>query len=122
MTKILVVDDHIDGLLSLCALLQTLGYDVASTHDAMQAMALAARFCPDLIFLDIGMPGLSGYDLAQVLRADSRFAELPIVAVTGYGRREDKERAREAGFTAHLTKPADVEDILATIRRLMPPR
>lgn len=117
--RILVVDDHVDGLITLCALLETMGFHVMSTNDATRAISIAAEFRPHLVILDIGMPKLNGYELARRLRADPRFAHVPLVAVTGYGMKADKERAREFGFAAHLTKPAEPDDLEATVKRLV---
>ena len=117
--RILVVDDHVDGLLTLSALLETMGFHVMSTNDATRAVGMAAEFRPDLVILDIGMPKLNGYELARRLRADPRFEHVPLVAVTGYGMEADKERARKFGFAAHLTKPAEPDDLEATVKRLL---
>jgi len=117
--RILVVDDHVDGLITLCALLETMGFQVMSTNDATRAVSIAAEFHPDVVILDIGMPKLNGYELARRLRADPRFAHVPLVAVTGYGMKADKERAREFGFAAHLAKPAEPDELEATVKRLV---
>jgi CheY-like chemotaxis protein len=113
-----VVDDNVDGAETLAMLLQLLGHDTCAAHDGPEALQAAERYRPDLVFLDIGLPGMTGYEVARRMRADSRLAETKLVALTGWGTAEDKRKSAEAGFDVHLTKPVDasaVEKVLDTI-------
>jgi CheY-like chemotaxis protein len=113
--KILVVDDNRDAAQTLCAYLQGSGNSVRVAFDGPSAFALASDFQPDVVLLDIGLPGMNGYELAALLRAEPRFRDTVLVAVTGYGREADRERARQSGFNHHFTKPIDPAAILAAI-------
>jgi CheY-like chemotaxis protein len=112
--RVLVVDDNVDAAESLELLLKFWKHEVRSAHDARDALAIAAEFQPDIALLDIGLPGMNGYDLARRLRGMPALARMTIVALTGYGGEEDRRRSREAGFDQHLVKPATP----ATLRRL----
>ncbi|WP_456953894.1 ATP-binding protein [Lysobacter sp. HA35] len=105
--RVLVVDDNADAALTLTAFLELDGHDVRSAGSGVAALEVVSDFVPEVAFLDIGMPGMNGYELAGHLRADPRTASTRLVALTGWGRAEDRERTREAGFDAHLTKPVD---------------
>lgn len=113
--RILIVDDNEDGAEMLATMLELGGHEIRTAHDGEAALAAARTFRPDLVFLDIGMPGLDGYDVARLLRADAELGHAQLVAVTGWGGAEAKERARQAGFDLHLTKPVDparIDEIL----------
>lgn len=103
--RILVVDDNTDAAESLSLLLQMNAHEIRSATNGRDALALVRDFTPDIAFLDIGMPGMNGYELAARLRALPALARTVIVAVTGWGSDEDQLRAREAGFDHHFTKP-----------------
>ena len=105
--RILVVDDNRDAAQSLAAMLRLGGSQVESVNDGTQALLLAERFLPDVVLLDIGMPGMNGYDVARKIRARPWGAAVTLVAQTGWGQPEDRRRAAEAGFDLHLTKPVD---------------
>jgi CheY-like chemotaxis protein/two-component sensor histidine kinase len=111
--RIVVVDDNVDAAATLADLLALLGHEVTVAHDGPTALATAARTRPELIFIDIGLPGMDGYAVATALRADG-FARATLVAVTGYGRADDVERSRACGFDDHLVKPVD----LAALQRI----
>jgi CheY-like chemotaxis protein len=111
--RILVVDDNVDGAETMGALLAAQGHDVRVYSDPAEALVAALADPPQVAFLDINMPEMDGIELARHLRATPWGAELRLVAVTGLGRTTDIERTREAGFDAHLTKPADPERIIA---------
>jgi CheY-like chemotaxis protein len=112
---VLVVDDNRDGAESLALLIGLTGHEVRTAHDGPAALAEARRFLPRVAFLDIGLPGMNGYELARAFRADPQLREVLLVAVTGWGSEEDKQRSREAGFDVHLTKPASVERVLQVL-------
>jgi signal transduction histidine kinase/ActR/RegA family two-component response regulator len=115
--RVLVVDDNVDGAQSLAFLLQAAGYTIAVCHDGPSAVELAGDFEPDVVLLDIGLPGLDGYEVARRLRAGPRGGEMVLVAVTGYGQEQDYQRTREAGFDHHFVKPVDPEIILTLLAR-----
>jgi len=109
--RVLVVDDNRDLAESLGMVLRLWGHDVKVVYDGPGALATAREYRPDVIFLDIGLPGLDGYEVARRLRGPLGFRDTRVVAITGYGREEDRRKAREAGFDVHLTKPVDPEDL-----------
>jgi CheY-like chemotaxis protein len=113
--RILVVDDNVDAAESIAMLLSLDGHDVRSVHDAQRALDLAAEFGPDLVLLDIGLPGMDGYEVARRLRLRQDLTPLRLVAVTGYGQQEDRDRARDAGFDQHLVKPVEPDALNAVL-------
>ena len=118
--RILVVDDNADAADMLQAVLEMYGHAVAVTYDGSAALARAASFRPHVVFLDIGLPDQSGFEVAQALRRIGGMDRATLVALTGWGASEDRQRSSEAGFDAHLTKPADlarVHDVLRDAAR-----
>jgi signal transduction histidine kinase/ActR/RegA family two-component response regulator/uncharacterized protein YoxC len=115
--RVLVVDDNIDSAEMIAALLEMHGHDVRVAHEGESALATAREFAPDVGLLDIGLPGVNGYELASRLREDAGSRPLHLIAVTGRGHEEDRRRARAAGFDAHLTKPAAPDRILEFVAR-----
>ena len=114
--RVLVVDDNVDSVESMEVLLQIWGHEVRTAHDGPAALAVAADYRPDIVLLDIGLPGMSGYEVAQRLREIPGLAKTVLVAVTGYGQESDRRRTREAGFNRHLVKPVEpghLQEILA---------
>jgi len=111
--RILVVDDNVDAAESLAMLLQTDGHVVAMAHNGMDAVQRVESWRPDVVVLDIGLPGMNGYEVAQVLRQRDECPAL--IAVTGYGQAADTRRALDAGFRFHLVKPVDARDLMAAI-------
>jgi len=107
--RVLVVDDSEDAALSLAKLLRQSGHEVRVAHDGPSALAVARGDPPEVAFLDIGMPGMDGCELARRLRQEAGLRGALLVALTGWGQEEDRKRTREAGFDHHLTKPADPE-------------
>ncbi|HEY2190504.1 MAG TPA: response regulator [Caldimonas sp.] len=114
--RILVVDDNQDAADSTAVLLQLAGHEVKAVSDGHDALASAPVFAPNVILLDIGLPGLDGYAVARQLRAMSETRTSCLIALTGYGQQTDRERASEAGFDHHLTKPADPDALLRMIQ------
>jgi PAS domain S-box-containing protein len=112
---VLIVDDNADATETMAMLLDVYGHVTYTAHDAHSALALANQFMPEVILLDIGLPGTNGFELARFLRSDRKFADTMLVAVTGYGSARDKEKALAAGFDHYLVKPADIEQILAIL-------
>lgn len=113
--RVLIVDDNIDAAESLAALLRLSGHEPRSAYGGPAALEAARSFRPQAILLDLGLPGLDGYEVARRLRADPLTAHCLLVAVSGYSQPEDQARAREAGFNHHLAKPAD----LAALHRIL---
>ena len=114
--RVLVADDNADAAHTLAALLEIAGHQTRVVHDGVAALAVASQFDPQLVFLDIGMPRLDGYETARRLRASPELESAMLVALTGWGAEEDRARSRAAGFDRHLLKPAlpaDVEAVLA---------
>ena len=106
--RVLVVDDNVDAAGTLDLLLRSLGHETRVAHDGVRALDIAREFRPEVILLDIGMPGLDGYEVARRLRAMNHGQNFRIVAVTGWGQDADRTRAKEAGFDVHLVKPVDL--------------
>ena len=109
--RVLIVDDNVDSATMLNLLLPSWGYRTAVAHSGTEAIERARTFSPHIILLDIGLPEMSGYEVAERLRQDPSHASTVLVALTGYGQEEDRRRTHEAGFAAHLTKPVDVETL-----------
>jgi CheY-like chemotaxis protein len=117
--RVLVVDDNVDAAETLTMLLELLGHEARAAHDGASALALARDFRPEITFLDIGLPGMSGHEVARQFRDDAGLAGCMLVALTGWGTEDDKRRCQEAGFDLHLTKPVDpaaIEEALACWR------
>jgi CheY-like chemotaxis protein len=110
-----VVDDNVDAAQSLGLLLKQMGHDVQVAHDGHAALEAARTNRPQLVLLDISMPGVDGYHVVERLRSDMSFAKVLFVAVTGQGDEQARERSRQAGFTEHLVKPVGLD----TLRRVL---
>ncbi len=113
--RILLADDNVDFALSLAQLLSAAGHEVRIANDGADALMEAARFSPEIAFVDIGMPKVNGYDVARQMRAQAGTRGCTLVAVTGWGQEGDRKRAQEAGFDRHLTKPVDPKEIEAIL-------
>ncbi|KFI05266.1 diguanylate cyclase [Massilia sp. BSC265] len=116
--RILVVDDNVDAATTLSMILEACGYLTQVAHDGMAALAAADAFRPQLAFLDIGMPGMDGYDTARAMRKLEGLEDMTLVALTGWGAESDRQKSSEAGFDRHLTKPVQldvVQDLLAKL-------
>ncbi|MDO8679878.1 MAG: response regulator [Acidobacteriota bacterium] len=114
--RVLIVDDNEDALFILSEALDSLGYTVRTAADGPEALQVAQAFRPQIALLDIGLPVMDGYELARRLRESSDGPGLRLIAVTGYGQKSDKERARAGGFDAHLVKPVGLEQLEAVLR------
>jgi len=113
--RILVVDDNQDSAISMTLLLELQGHEVHVAHAGTTALQIASDKRPDVILLDIGMPGMNGYEVARHLRAQPEFADTLLVAITGYGRAADMKQTHAAGFNHHLVKPVDYEKLQAVL-------
>ncbi len=122
--RVLVVDDNVDTVTTLAMLVQESGHEVRTAYDAFAVVEAALEYRPNVVLLDIGLPGLNGFEVAKRLRQQPALQNAVLVALTGYGREGDRQRSQEAGFDHHLVKPGDfgkVLQILATVSEL-PPR
>ncbi|MEM9457786.1 MAG: ATP-binding protein [Myxococcota bacterium] len=113
--RILVVDDNEDAAEMMALVLRKRGYEVDVAHDGEQALLMAKSQHSDVVLLDIGLPDIDGYEVARRLRAEPRGARRVLIALTGYGQREDRERALAAGFDHHLVKPATIDTLLEVL-------
>jgi CheY-like chemotaxis protein len=105
--RVLVVDDNADAATSLTVLIRAMGHEAESAFDGHSAIALARRFRPQIIFLDLALPGLDGVEVALRLKSEPGMDGVRIIATTGSGRDEDRQRTEDAGFELHLVKPLD---------------
>jgi len=105
--RILVVDDNADAADSLGSLLQLEGHTVLVTYTSTDALARLAEFKPDIALLDIGLPEIDGYEIARRIRSSPDHRHVRLIALTGYGQAEDRQRAKTSGFDAHLVKPVE---------------
>jgi PAS domain S-box-containing protein len=109
--RVLVVDDNVDLVTMLTTTLRYKGYLVQSAHTGPDGLLIAAHWLPEIVLLDIGLPGINGYEVARRLRADPRTAKARLIALTGYGQESDIALTREAGFNAHLVKPYEFDQL-----------
>lgn len=116
--RCLVIEDNVDAAESLAMLLQLSGHEAEVAFDGASGIEKARSFHPDVVLCDIGLPGgLDGHGVARAFRADPDLKSAFLIALTGYGQEEDRRRALEAGFDAHLTKPADIEELKRMLAR-----
>ncbi len=116
--RIVVVDDLGDAADSLAAMLRMMGHDTRTAYDGVEAVQAVRAFGPDVVFLDIGLPKMNGYDVARSIRSQLGGERVTLVALTGWGQEQDRRRAADAGFNHHLTKPVDPQTVEALIARL----
>lgn len=116
---ILVVDDYPDTLEVWTLSLGAAGFDVVTAIDGLEAVTTAMALVPDLIVLDLGLPGRSGYEVAAILRETPATSHIPLIAATGFSHKAQLERARRAGFDVIMIKPCDPVDLIAHIARLI---
>jgi len=117
--RCLVIEDHEDAAESMALLLRLAGHEAEVALDAGAGLEKARQFLPEVVLCDIGLPGaMDGYGLARAFRADPGLPPAFLIALTGYGQEEDRRRALEAGFDAHLTKPADLDTLLGLLASL----
>ncbi|QEL17793.1 PAS domain S-box protein [Limnoglobus roseus] len=119
--RLLVVDDNRDAADSLAMLLELQGHEVRVAHSGPAALEMTKGYAPDVVFLDIGMPGMDGYEVARRLRQQPGLESVVLAALTGWGQQEDRRRTAEAGFTHHLVKPPDPKAVEGVLAQLTPP-
>jgi PAS domain S-box-containing protein len=117
--RVLVVDDNADSAEGMAILLQFAGHQVQMAFDGLSALGVARSFLPQVVLLDIGLPKLNGYEVANQLRKEPEFEKAVLIAVTGYGQAEDRQLSKVAGFDHHLTKPVDYELLSSLIHSLI---
>lgn len=117
--RILVIDDNADAAHSLGRLLSLLGKDVRVALDGESGIAELESFAADVVLLDLGMHGMDGFETAQAIRSRPDWNNVALVALTGWGQEQDRQRTLEAGFAAHLVKPVNIDQVEATISRAM---
>lgn len=120
--RILVVDDNRDSANTLATLLRITGNETRAAHDGVEAVEAASTFLPDVIVLDIGLPRLNGYEVAQTIRQHPWGKQMVLIALTGWGQQEDRQKSKAAGFDAHLVKPLDLAALTQAMNELMPAR
>jgi two-component system CheB/CheR fusion protein len=118
IARVLLVEDNPDAADSLALLLEVLGHRVRSVYDGVTGLDAARANPPDVMLVDIGLPGMDGYEVAQLVRRDPALKNVVLVALTGYGRDEDKRRAMAAGFDYHLVKPVNPDALQGLVARL----
>jgi signal transduction histidine kinase len=114
--RILIVDDNKDAADSMALLVETAGHSARTAYDGHQALDLASAFAPDVLLLDLGVPGLNGFEIARRIRRQPWGKTVALIAVTGWGQEQDRRRTAEAGFDAHLIKPVGQADLLRALR------
>ena len=119
--RILIVDDNTDAADLLSEALSLSGYETCVAYDGLSALALAAIFQPEMALLDLGLPGMNGFELATRLHATAGLETLKFIAITGYGMASDRRRAIESGFEAHILKPVEFPHLEQEIERLIGP-
>ncbi|HMO35011.1 MAG TPA: response regulator, partial [Gemmatales bacterium] len=117
--KLAIIEDNDDSRRMLEMMLQLQGYHTIAAADGITGMTLILQEKPRLAFIDIGLPGLNGFELARKLRSEPTTAQLPLIAITGYGRFEDQQAAREAGFHEHLVKPLQRHELDRILQRYL---
>jgi CheY-like chemotaxis protein len=118
--RILVVDDNEAAARTMGWMLEAMGYQSAIVHDGLSAMEKAREFLPHLVLLDIGLPGMNGYDVCRAMRADPLYKDTVFIAQTGWGQQEHLDRSAEAGFVAHLVKPIEMAKLQAALEKYAP--
>jgi two-component system cell cycle response regulator DivK len=114
---VLLVEDNEDNRIIYSTVLRHVGYDVVEAEDGVQAVALARSALPDLILMDISIPGMDGWEATRILRRDPATKDIPIIALTAHALADDRERALQMGFTAYLAKPVEPRTVVAEVRR-----
>jgi CheY-like chemotaxis protein len=118
--RVLVVDDDRDSAQTFAYLLAGMGHETRYLTDPGRVLRTVARFKPQIVFLDIGMPGISGWELAEALRRQYAYDALRLVALTARGEDQDRVRSRQAGFDAHILKPVSMDLVESIIEQLFP--
>ncbi|MEO8554867.1 MAG: response regulator, partial [Kofleriaceae bacterium] len=116
-SRIVVVEDNLDAREMLCHLLTRAGFECEAVGDGLSAIATIEAFRPQAAVIDVGLPGIDGFEVARRIRAEPALAGVVLVAVTGYGQNNDRELAKDAGFDAHMVKPVKFDQLLELLTR-----
>jgi len=116
--RVLVVDDNVDAANMIAMMLQLFGHQTETVYSAQRALEMAVEYRPDFVVLDIGLPGMDGYEVARRLRQIPELKDIRLIAATGYGQDADRQRSEEAGFNYHLVKPIDPEKLQKVLEML----
>jgi CheY-like chemotaxis protein len=116
--RLMVVDDNRDAAETMSMLFELWGHEVVCAYDGRSALETAAKYRPDAVFLDIGLPGMDGYEIAERMRELPESGRTVLIAITGYGQEEDRRRSREAGIDHHLVKPVAPETLQQLLESL----
>ena len=116
--RILIVDDNVDSAQSLAMLLDMSGHETHTAHDGVEALARAERLQPEIVLLDIGLPGRNGYEVCRAIREQPWGRSMVVIALTGWGHDDDRRKAEQAGFDSHVVKPVDFDALLRTLDTL----
>jgi CheY-like chemotaxis protein len=119
--RILVVDDNGDSATSLAMLLKLTGHETHTASDGLAAVETAAMFKPDLVLMDIGLPKLNGYEACRRIREQPWGKNMVVVALTGWGQEEDRQKSREVGFNTHMVKPVELAALMILLAELQTP-
>jgi CheY-like chemotaxis protein len=119
---VLLVDDDPDAAEAVAALLQLQGHRTALVHDGLEVLEAARSFVPDVIFMDVGLPGINGYEAAALLRQEKSLQRVLLIALTGWGTPAHKQASLDAGFDLHLTKPVSFDALLEVLGKVEPRR
>lgn len=118
--RVLVVDDDRDSAQTFAYLLAGMGHEARHLTDPARVLRTVARFKPQIVFLDLAMPGITGWELAEALREKYSYDELRLIALTAHGEEKDRVRSRQAGFDAHILKPVSMDLMESMIEQLFP--
>jgi len=118
--RILVVDDNLDSAMSLAMILSIMGHQTQTAHDGESAVQMAESFLPEVVLLDIGLPKLNGYEVAQRIRQQPWGTSMYLIAVTGWGQDEDRQRSSEVGLNVHMVKPVEPAALEKLLSELLP--
>jgi two-component system CheB/CheR fusion protein len=113
--RVLVVEDNLDTLRSMTLLLREMGHQVEYAINGYAALEVARRFRPEVVFLDLGLPGMDGFELCRQMKRDAELKSARVIAITGYGQEEYRRRSQEAGCEAHLVKPVEAQVLKALL-------
>ena len=117
VARVVVVEDNVDSAEMLCELLGIAGYHCDTASNGLEGLATIERVRPDVAFVDVGLPGMDGHELARRVRAQRELDSVYLVALTGYGQSSDRRRALDAGFDEHLVKPVDPDKVMTLLTR-----
>lgn len=114
--SVVIIEDNDDGRMMMCELLELSGFQCHTADAGLPGLQMIEELLPDVALVDIGLPDIDGFEVARRLRQDPRYAKVLLVALTGYGQREDRDEARRSGFDTHFVKPVDFDALFGLLR------